>query len=272
MPGETEGAIATLLQGERLGWEVLKPLDASLKAADPRTYGALAGEVRRAHAAVGRVISRLAPANNQADLMVVVCSEAECGDASGAMNPQADGGSARYFATLTCLLQRAVDLLARLDGKHAVWLHVLSRPVIDPLLGQRVQFHIRHLGDVARRVQLPPDGKVRLVTAEVPFFQGAVNSSLVLADFVANRCRPALARPRRPLPRAEKRIQDAVGGSVRSGAPPLSHLAATGKAEACIQSARCKIPPDLNALSSPGLKLWACEQAREWVEYLLGRP
>lgn len=275
LPAEVAHLLDALGAGGRIDWSQLRRVDSHLRAAEPATYERLASKVRSAWWIVGRLIAQLAEAaqgagDEDSGVLVVSCGETCNGDAAPAADSAAAWGSRRYFALLACLLRRTVDMLERRPGRHEVRLQVLSRPIIDPLLQKKVQLHIRHVGDIVRSAVHGSGERVRIVPERVPFFNEGTDATLVLADFVANRCLPFLRPATVPLAAVEERLSRNLNAILRSGTPPLSHLAATGRAQVHIDSARlgAQDPVDLDA---PGLRRWACDQARQWGDFFAGK-
>jgi hypothetical protein len=168
---------------------------------------------------------------------------------------------------MSCLFERASDVVARLRGQHRIFLKVAGLKVYEaggPRHG--VQLDVGRLaklvGDLAN--QLP--GNVRLQACEPLPFRVGVHGTLVAADFVVNRtwARRLLLQDER-LAQIQRRFWWLPRHRIHSGEPPLSHLAATGWPESCVNAARhCAEAP----ACPPGVKTWAVSQAEAWADYL----
>jgi hypothetical protein len=267
------GAIALGLEAD---WALLRDLDLELKRSSEgrRLRFYLFQRCRNIQTAICDTVKNLSTTgeeNGKTVAMMISCGETERGDASPSVNPASDEGSERYLALLRGLLERTVDVLDLRDGAHDVRVQVLSRPLIDPLIRERVQLHIRHLGELIVKLESPARSKVRLIQERVSYFEDDVDPALVLADFVANRVRPELRKATDPLATVEDAISDAVGAEARSGQPPLSNLAATGGADEVIRAAR-RGSVITSGSAASAYPQWAWEQAEKWAAYFRTRP
>lgn len=184
-------------------------------------------------------------------------------------------GPDRYLALLVPLFERVFALLrARPAERHTVWLFAATRDVHDPRLGAR-RLQPRDVGDRVRAAErfafeaptTPTDPWVRLVVASTPSYEEAVPPGVVLADFVANRSRRALAtnRPWDEL-RAELRAEARLPfEAVPRGAPALGlrpTVAASGAPRDAV--ARAFATGDADGPFGPAG--WRSDQARRWAE------
>ncbi|MGH7856057.1 MAG: hypothetical protein ACREQY_01915, partial [Candidatus Binatia bacterium] len=217
---EVEQVLSSLRVNRPVAWEHLKPLDEALRHLGPVTYRRLQGVARAAARAVSSVIRALVEASggdrHSPHVLVVSAGETVRGDASEETDPATDFGTRRYLTQLECLLERVVGLLSLRDGSHEVFVLVLGRDVIDQTLGARTALHLRHLGEVIRRVPSSPAGKVRLIPEGVARFDEAVGALPVLADFVANRARHILDKRELPLFDVEARLVSRLSAPVSS--------------------------------------------------------
>jgi hypothetical protein len=195
-------------------------------------------------------------------VMIVLGGEASRGDGSPDVDPGRDQGSERYLAILECVLERSRDSVARRGGRHNILLEVLSRPSFN---------RASHLGNVSRRLDAGIGSPVRLTAMQPWRFDAHVPGALVLADVAANRARRLLLdAPDASLAQFEDSLQQELTAPVRSGAPPLSTLAATGRARSYVEDARHGRPEDA-ALLHDEIRRWAKEQALEWAAHFRGR-
>lgn len=263
---ELETALSSVRAGQKPEGKALKALDQALRRASRRIYEEVQSRSRKALASVFRVMESLARAGNDAPdapaVMIVLAGESSRGDASPGVDPAVDRGSERYLTVLECLLERTGDVVARRGGRHNVILEVLSRPSFN---------QARHLGNVSRRVQAGVAAPVRLTAMQPLRFDAQVSGALVLADAAANRARRSLVdAPNASLLDFEDSLQKGLSAPVRGGSPPLSNLAATGRARFHVQEARHGRSSD-PALLEREVRRWAKEQALEWGKYFGGR-
>ena len=236
--------------------EALRGPFAHLNKGTRMYWSEIANETR---AYYGRLLAGLAasPLDGAAPphIFVVTSGETRRGDAGATAD-------ARYRESIEALFERIGDIVDRFDGEHRVRLNVSQLDVYEPILGRRVKLHVRHLGEIVRRLSPELGDRVRLVPATVSaYFTPDVHPAFVLADLVANRARPVLARSV-PLARAEADLVTSLRAPVRSGTPRRSHLAATGISRTYVAShRRGDCLPDLD---SGALRRWAREQAVEW--------
>lgn len=269
-PRETTGAVEALREG-RLRFERVKHLDATLKAVDPATHGVLLAHARQVAAQIGRLADRLARQPGGPWLALCCAGESVRGEAHPREGRPRQDDSARYIAVLETLVERVVDILAGFEGEHLVFLHVLNRDILDPLLGRFVPLHVRHLSELIGRISASTGHQVRVRPEATPRFDASAHAALVLADFASNRARWHVGRPSVPLEEMEHRIGAQVGLPVRWGTPGLSHLAATGWPRRVVDAHRAAPQPSPGE-APDGTKRWAREQALEWAAALDTRP
>ena len=221
---------------------------------------------RRYQAVAGALLERFGPDR----CFAVVASD------DGHTSPSPVDPPDRYLALLVTLLERVFALLrARPAERHTVRLFVAERDVRDPLVGERklrpqdVSACVR----LAERFPLdaptaPTDPWVRLVATLTMPYEEVAPPGVVLADFVANRCRRPLMTNaswddlRRELTAATRLPFEATARSC-STLGPRPTVATTGSPRVAIARAftpdGIEAPPDL----SPG---WRAEQSRRWTE------
>jgi len=146
---------------------------------------------------------------------------------------------------------------------------VLERDILDPARRGRTPLREQDLQAIVNRISHYCPDKVKLIPEVVAAFNATAHAALVLADFVAYRSRTGLFDRSKPLTGVERLLQKNVGGALRSGNPPLSHLSATGWAKDAIEAARVQSePPPIR----DDVKRWAQEQALEWVQAIKRVP
>ncbi len=256
-----------LRRDERPKFADLKTLDELLKDRDPVMHHKLEDYARQATAWILGVIGRLAtPPDIDLLAATVLSGESALGEASPGETTGVDAATARYLTVLLCLLGRTCDFLSRLPGPHEVAVHVATRGIVDPKLG-RQSFDLTHLREMIRQAMPPGTMGVHLHAASTPEFDWGADARIVLADFVANQVRYRVGGSC-ALRKLEKRLASVAVGSLQSGAPRLSHVAASGWAREHIEAARRDAP----APPAPrDVKRWARDQATEWADALRPR-
>ena len=165
----------------------------------------------------------------------------------------------RYFGLLGALFERVADVLDRAPGPHTVRPWVLTRGVHD-MRGLREP----DLERVVKAYQ-PNRRAVEFKPGQVVRFDDSVSGFSVLADFAANWSRKAVSGA--SLAEIEERVA-ALETPARSGAPGLSHIAASGPPGRYVRAARAMrrdLMKDLRPQLAPPQARWACEQAIEWA-------
>ena len=179
----------------------------------------------------------------------------------------ADEGTRRYLDLLELVAVRALDVIARLDGRHTIFAYVLDRGIVHPGLGVPARLHRPVVQEVFARARERvgiPGGRVMLEVVSTPRYDRQVDARLVLADLVANQLRWVM-RGDPSLVTLERRLAVRVPWPARSGRPSASHIAAAGTAQERIEAVRRReAPPPW----CPGARPWAVEQAEEWVRVL----
>lgn len=264
------GVLDDLRRRKRPSYGDIKALDHALKTVDPTIHRTLDDYARRATSWILALIARLTNPQD-ADLLAATVLSGE-GTRGDAIPPNAKGraaDTARYFTLLQCLLGRTYDLLGRVPGHHEVAVHVANRPIVDPHRGNML-FNRTHLRELIRQTAPPGAARVRLHAASTPDYGASVDARLVLADFVANRARRRVSQSY-GLRELEEHLASITIGTLQSGEPRLSHVAASGWAREHIEAARRDGP----APPSPPrghVKRWARDQATEWADALRPRP
>jgi hypothetical protein len=265
-PRELATALSAIRSGHKLDLAVLTTLDQALRQASRPLYDQLLSRSRRALARVFRVMESLVRAGKEAPegpaVMMFLGGEASRGDGSPDVDPARDGGSQRYLAILECVLARSRDSVARRGGRHNILLEVLSRPSFN---------RASQLGNVSRSLDAGSGSPVRLTAMQPWRFDAHVAGALVLADVAANRARRVLLHgPDASLAQFEDSLQQELLAPVRSGTPPLSNMAATGRARSYVEEARHGRPEDAAVLNDE-IRRWAKDQALEWAAHFRGR-
>jgi hypothetical protein len=267
-PGVREAArkaLKKLVRGKKPRIEHVRILDKEVEARNKPLHDRLQDHQREA---VGHILELIRTLTLEGTahwfvLTTVLSGEAKKGDAipPGAEGEEAD--TQRYYALLECLLGRTYDLLERFPGRHAVHVHVCTRDVSDPRRG-RVPLDLTHLKDRSDRVVPPSGGSVRLLPVTAPPYASPIDARLVLVDFVANQARRALSKSWE-LRLVYRRLRTVTIGELRSGSPPLSHVAASGWAREHVEAGRRHAP---SPPPPAGIKAWAREQAEQWAAVL----
>ena len=230
-----------LRRDERPKFADLKTLDELLKDRDPVMHHKLEDYARQATAWILGVIGRLAtPPDIDLLAATVLSGESALGEASPGETTGVDAATARYLTVLLCLLGRTCDFLSRLPGPHEVAVHVATRGIVDPKLG-RQSFDLTHLREMIRQAMPSGTMGVHLHAASTPEFDWGADARIVLADFVANQARYRVGGSC-ALRKLEKRLASVAVGLLQSGAPRLSHVAASGWAREHIEAARRDAP------------------------------
>lgn len=216
------------------------------------------------------VASRLVDQYGPSRCFVVAASD------DGAEPPPASGPRDRYLALLVVLLERVFALLrTRPAERHTVRVVVAGRNVLDPALGAR-PLRAQDVGDCVRRAERfpldpprePADPWVRLVPAMTTRYDALTPPGVVLADFIANRCRRALhatvswSTLRDELV-ATTHLPVEVTARALPTMGPRPTIAAAGAARVAITRAFEPDAPDVPV--DPGGP-WPVEQARRWAE------
>jgi hypothetical protein len=181
----------------------------------------------------------------------------------------------RYLALLDVLFERVFALLrARPPERHVVWVVAATRRVQDAALGDR-PLRAQDIGDCVRRAERfpldapagPTDPWVRLLPAMPEAYDERVRPGVVLADFVANRCRGPLASA--PWWYAlQAQLTDATGLPVEAvprctaGAGPMPTVAASGEGRARLAETLAGAPTEPWIERAGG---WDLEQAQRWA-------
>lgn len=240
-------SLAAAYEGRRkLNFGSLTGLGNRLAQARPQTAAALRNAGRAAWAQVRDVPRSLAGGGKEVTWLLAA-SETELGDAAASAD-------ARYFAGLEALLHRLVALLTRLGGRHVVGVKALARDVWEPQISKARPLRPQDLDPVIRLVS-DAHAVVRLRAEGVEKFDAGTGVEFVLADFIANQARRALRQPGSPLRHVEELLE--LGCPVRSGEPPRSHVAATGRALVFLRTG--------TAGWTTTSRRWAVEQAEEWA-------
>jgi hypothetical protein len=204
---------------------------------------------------------------------IIVAAEGERGDAI----PESGGGD-RYLNLLEALLQRAADaLLERKEDKaveYELRIHVLTRYVMEPVLGRQIPLRAQDVGRVAGEGIGAPNrtlsrglATVRLVPEQSSNWIDDLRAGLVLADYVSNEA--VIWLHQAPTPSVDKlcrRLKDHTKfrASFHEG-NKLAHTAASGEALRFLKFQRKEPDPPTVHFSGKGqLRLWAQEQANEW--------
>jgi hypothetical protein len=251
-----------LVKGDEPDYDDLRALDDALREADIYLAYELENVLRSAWASVAKVtrdLLRLARPG-----LPVAIGEGRAGESW--VESEDHAPSRRYRALLSGLFRRVCDLLQEIDGRHRVWLHVLSRPYV-PRGGTRRQLDRQEMKKIAASFDTRYPERIELLVSEVPFFDAKTSPALVIADFVAHQARRILRNSGFGLAPVEEEFERAIGGSPRLPDPSLSSLAATGALAKLIEDARRRATVELELLVNVALRLWAREQAKEWVEY-----
>lgn len=235
-------------------YERVHQLDRDLKCRAAKLHRQLERRVQETTAAIRRILEWLAASH--ADAFAIVASETCDGECVNA--PEG-----RYFAVLDTLVERIQDCLARLAGTHCVYVSALELPVHVPGRGTpklSAEDVNQAIGRVKTRRQ---HTSVKVLRGKVCPFDARVDSTFVLADFVANRALATL-KPRRDA--GLRAVEDSIGNKTnlktRSGNPAGSHFAAAGAAREYVHACRVSqsAPP-----WPPGARRWAREQAEAWA-------
>jgi hypothetical protein len=181
----------------------------------------------------------------------------------------------RYLALLDVLFERVFALLrARPPERHVVWIVAATRRVRDAALGDR-PLRAQDIGDCVRRAERfpldaptgPTDPWVRLLPAMPEAYDERVRPGVVLADFVANRCRGPLASA--PWWYAlQAQLTDATGLPVEAvprctaGAGPMPTVAASGEGRTRLAETLAGAPTEPWIEREGG---WDLEQAQRWA-------
>jgi len=268
---ELTTALQALANGREPPYEDLRRMNHLLRKHLPREYAALEGWGRRLWAAVAELVSVLAvPDVRPGFPNVAVFAAGETDIPAIDAGSTAAGEDARYRELLACTLERVAAVLGRAGGRHRVGVHVLGRRVFNQVLGQPAPLLPSDVAPIAHAVSTRHAPDVRLVIEEVSRFDPDVNPTLILADFTANHAHRALRSHCTALSVAEAQVRERIPADVRSGKPPLSHLAAGGLAASWVAWAvgQRQSPPSESIALSGQRRRWACEQAYEWISAL----
>jgi len=222
----------------------VRDLNGELQASNNKVYVIFNDHMREMWAGVGRLVGMLEKgaaqiADDQPAVMLFASGEA----CKGAAMPREWSGlgpglaSRRYLTLLQSALERVADVLSSRTGSHQVQVQVLGRSVMTEVLGARLK-----TADILPVKRKEPR-EVDVVPEKVAVFDEQVHPALVIADFVANRCRWVL-RNNLALRQVEQRINKLVGVAVRSAG--RSHLAA-------IELTKCS-----------RVRPWAQDLVKEW--------
>lgn len=254
-------ALEALRRGRLPEIRTLNPLEHSLRALGERERFAIAHLVNTGTAQLARVIQQeIRPLHQNGHAHLIAVSESVPFDAL-----QRTTAGDRYLTLLSPLLLRAVDLLLARGGTHTVYLRILGRDVYDVDNEMPCPLHRTILRRIVTRMSpegdhfSTPQGSVNLQPEMVYRYNEATPPELVLADFFANRTRPAL-RNTHSLERVNATsqsftllpLQDADGRTT---------LAASGVARQRIEQARSQDPLDAWPEDT---RRWAREQSEEW--------
>jgi hypothetical protein len=267
-PRELAQALDRFAHDRLPAFDILHALDLCLRVEAPDLHGRLQDHVRHATALVSRAargVEKLAPASGRGFAAATLLVGESCRGDAATGGAAGDFTTDRYFGALDCLLERTIDVVSRLGGAHSVRLRVLTRDVWDPARRQWRPLDVDHVRAAIARLPASAGAVQLCVDGVPPRYTRDVESPLVLADFLANRGRWFLRR-RASLARVEARLASSGAVRVRSGRPPLSHLAATGWAQTHVRAAR-EAPGKRGPLPPlpRRIKRWAREQAEEWA-------
>jgi hypothetical protein len=250
-PSTTANVLAALRNHEEPPYKELKMLDALLREFDSDAYTRLRDRVRDLKTLIRSLLAEIAHVPDteaETDGHVFGATERHRAQERGRT-----GGrtyfSQRYDMLLGLLLAGVVRSLEHRGGSHHVFLQVLTRDTIDPVLDRSVPLHNRHVAALIAAIPLH-SGRVRLTQEGVPRFDADVHPALVLADFIATTSRTVLASG--ALPEVEQQFHEKLGLRPRSGKPPRTHLSA---------AAPLQLSPGETFVS---LKPWALSAAAEW--------
>lgn len=182
---------------------------------------------------------------------LAVSSETRLGDGGG-------DADERYFGLLEALLRRTLAVLRSLAGEHCVSVRVLGRNVVDSAVSAPRRLMMQDVDRVIAKVVSDGTPSVRFRAEGVVRYDSTIEVQYVLADFFANQTRRVLRDPGCGLADAERALSAGLGLAVRSGAPPRTHLAATGDAQRYVTGEIADLQ------DGDGRRRWAVEQAREW--------
>jgi len=239
--------------------EHLKKINAELKSHGRDLYYRVRNFAANVYAQLELVVRTL-----PRDIRVIVTSE----DGQGAEQWAGENrvrGTARHFKLMRCLFERASDVIAGQRGQHRIFLKIATLNVYEaggPRQG--VQLNVQRLEELVGDLELP--GNVTLQACEPIVFDAGVHGTIVAADFIVNRawCR-RLLECQKSLAGVERDFFWLPRHRIHSGTPRLSHLAATGWPESCVNAARrCAAAAE----PPPGVKPWAASQAQGWANYL----
>jgi hypothetical protein len=251
-PDTTDRALTDLVARREPKLSDIGRLDRLFRDLNPPGHMALRERVKELQTILRRLIRSLATAASSgegATAYTFAASERQVASERGTNGGRAYP-SRRYDAVLFTLLRSVVRSLAHHGGVHHVFVQVLTRSTLDPVLDRDVPFHLRHLAALIAGLQ-PNTSDVRLLPEATPRFDEEVHPALVLADYVASKSRPILARGE--LARVEQALVDRFAAAPRSGVPARTHLAAADSLELR--------PGEPKAPSKP----WPRDADREWA-------
>jgi hypothetical protein len=104
-------------------------------------------QVLEARALVGRCIGTMSADTSALGAMLIACGETIQGDVSQVL--ASDDETGRYLSLLEGVLERAVDMIARLPDRHEMLLEILDWDVSEQILGEARRIRLHHYRHVA---------------------------------------------------------------------------------------------------------------------------
>jgi hypothetical protein len=267
-PEDLDQVLAAIDAGRDPDYDVVRRLDAHLRVERPDLHASLSVRASAFRDRVRRLLERVQRAQDEPALLFVAAAEASAGEAFEAARDDP------YLTMLEVLLERVLDALAQLPGRHVVHVSALRRDVHEPRLRRGVPLHARHLGLTIERAHLatrgsPPNERdpVRLVPATTPRYDPSVAAGLVLADLVSNLT-IALLSVDVTLSALERGVRSTTALSIDWPGGGLPSTAASGAPRELVARAReAGARPPSDALPD-GLLQWTAEQGRRWAHHL----
>ena len=235
----------------------LHALDAVLAARQPGTHAVLQSQALWVWSAMKEVLTVAAEASPADAVFLVTGAESRRGDAVIA-------GGDRYLTVIEQLLDRVVQALCVLGGRHQLNVSPQRLRVFDPATKLDRQLHPTVLAPILARITGAGDlrrawgaGGVRVCLHPAVALDRVAPPPHVLVDHVAGRVRGGLSDGKRPLETVLHRLSW-LGPAPETRGLPL--VATSGVGAAIIAQARA------GATGAPiaggGARRWALEQAR----------
>lgn len=277
--------------GARLDYDALRMADGWLRGVAARPWQALREECDRQEQRMQELLSDIGARYGSGDAAVLVAASLRGSPAAPTRGLPATTRHSirrdRYVRSLELVLERAALLLRGGQDRRTTWLRVATRDIqivgITPRNRFGVPLYPHFVGDIVTTAVEHPDGldpatraRLRLVPIGSPNrYDSTAHPGLVLADWIANRARRALADLPLEADPAEALAAHGALGAIdrplplhlvpRRGGGPLPTAGTEGPAQRAVRDTFDGRPADPDLITPR----WARELARPWIDRAL---